>query len=122
MDSQYKVLSELLSDQDVFITSPKTSLANYWGALPPLPPSVYGPALVALSMKYNFHSHVIRTGSSEEERIATCVSYGNKRATWFLSLKNEVRQFCQSGTRERLDETDPGDFVSKIMLLISCSC
>ena len=40
MDSQYKLLSELLSDQAAFITSPKTSLANYWGALPP---SVYGP-------------------------------------------------------------------------------
>ena len=45
MDSQYKFLSELLSDQAAFITSPKTSLAIYWGgALPPLPPSVYGPA------------------------------------------------------------------------------
>ena len=33
MDSQYK----LLSDQAAFITSPKTSLANYWGALPPCP-------------------------------------------------------------------------------------
>ena len=45
MDSQYKLLSELLSDQAAFITSPKTSLANYWGALPPTPPppSVYGP-------------------------------------------------------------------------------
>ena len=31
MDSQYKLLSELLSDQAAFITSPKTSLANYWG-------------------------------------------------------------------------------------------
>ena len=41
MDSQYKLLSELLSDQAAFITSPKTILANYWGALPP---SVYGPA------------------------------------------------------------------------------
>ena len=44
MDSQYKLLSELLLDQAAFITSPKTSLANYWGALPPCPPSVYGPA------------------------------------------------------------------------------
>ena len=43
MDSQYKVLSELLSDQAAFITSPKTSLANYWGGIAPLPPSVYGP-------------------------------------------------------------------------------
>ena len=41
--SQYIVLSELLSDQAAFITSPKTSLANYWGgAFPPCPPSVYG--------------------------------------------------------------------------------
>ena len=40
MDSQYKLLSELLSDQAAFITSPKTSLANYWGALPPAPPPV----------------------------------------------------------------------------------
>ena len=45
MDSQYKLLSELLSDQAAFITSPKTSLANYWGALPP---SVYGPAFCPL--------------------------------------------------------------------------
>ena len=45
MDSQYKLLSELLSDQAAFITSPKTSLANYWGVLPPLPPSVYGPGI-----------------------------------------------------------------------------
>ena len=43
MDSQYKLLSELLSDQAAFITSPKTSLANYWGGIAPLPPSVYGP-------------------------------------------------------------------------------
>ena len=40
MDSQYKLLSELLSDQAAFITSLKTSLANYWGALPPCPPPV----------------------------------------------------------------------------------
>ena len=38
MDSQYKLLSELLSDQAAFITSPKTSLANYWGGIAPLPP------------------------------------------------------------------------------------
>ena len=38
MDSQYKLLSELLSDQAAFIASPETSLANYWGgALPPCP-------------------------------------------------------------------------------------
>ena len=47
MDSQCKLLSELLSDQAAFITSPKSSLANYWGALPcPPAPSVYGPAVV----------------------------------------------------------------------------
>ena len=46
MDSQYKLLSELLSDQAAFITSPKTNLANYWGHCPPAPPpSVYGPGL-----------------------------------------------------------------------------
>ena len=38
MDSQSKLLSELLSDKAAFITSPKTSLENYWGALPPFPP------------------------------------------------------------------------------------
>ena len=38
MDSQCKLLSEWLSDQAAFLTSPKTSLANYWGALPPCPP------------------------------------------------------------------------------------
>ena len=38
VDSQYKVLSELLSDQAVFITSPKTSLANYWGGIAPPAP------------------------------------------------------------------------------------
>ena len=38
MDSQYKLLSELLSHQAAFITSPKTSLANYWGGIAPLPP------------------------------------------------------------------------------------
>ena len=33
-----------IASQAAFITSPKTSLANYWGALPPpLRPSVYGP-------------------------------------------------------------------------------
>ena len=48
MDSQYKLLSELLSDQAAFITSPKTRLANYWGALPPCPPvstGLYGTSL-----------------------------------------------------------------------------
>ena len=46
IDSQYKLLSKLLSDQAAFITSPKTSLANYWGALPSAPPSVYGPGVL----------------------------------------------------------------------------
>ena len=55
MDSQYKLLSELLSDQAAFITSPKTSLANYWGALPPRPPSVYGPGYYVLE-KYLVHT------------------------------------------------------------------
>ena len=45
MDSQYKLLSELLSDQAAFITSPKTSLANYWGGIAPPAPSVYGPGI-----------------------------------------------------------------------------
>ena len=52
MDSQYKLLSELLSDQAAFITSPKTSLANYWRALPPCPPlSVYGPVIYVSTTK-----------------------------------------------------------------------
>ena len=53
MDSQYKLLSELLSDQAAFITSPKTSLANYWGVLPPCPPSVYGPEFPILCVREN---------------------------------------------------------------------
>ena len=50
MGSQYIVLSELLSDQAAFITSPKTSLANYWGGNAPLPPSVYGPVFLPLHL------------------------------------------------------------------------
>ena len=47
MDSQYKLLSELLSDQAAFITSPKTSLANYWGGhCPPAPPVSTGLGLI----------------------------------------------------------------------------
>ena len=46
MDSQYKLLSELLSDQAAFITSPKTSLANYWGSIAPLPPVSTGLFLI----------------------------------------------------------------------------
>ena len=37
MDSQYKLLSELLSDQAAFITSPKTSW-RIIGGIAPLPP------------------------------------------------------------------------------------
>ena len=59
MDSQYKVLAELLSDQAVFITSPKTSLANYWGALPPCPPSFCGPVSVSLSKSADIFSFSI---------------------------------------------------------------
>ena len=46
MDSQYKLLSELLLDQAAFITPPETSLANYWGALPPCPPPPVSTGLV----------------------------------------------------------------------------
>ena len=68
MDSQYKLLSELLSDQAAFITSPKTSLANYWGGIAPLPPpSVYGPVYsttlvdkVALQIRAEFGEDRIR--------------------------------------------------------------
>ena len=50
MDSQYKLLSELLSDQAAFITSPKTSLANFLGgeALPPCPPVSTGLKVIQL--------------------------------------------------------------------------
>ena len=74
MDSQYKLLSELLSNQAAFITSPKTSLAKHWGALPPapLPPSVYGPVAdkVLLNVENNLSgsavitSNVVRTYSN----------------------------------------------------------
>ena len=43
MDSQYIVLSELLSDQAAFITSPKQVWRIIGGHCPPAP-SVYGPA------------------------------------------------------------------------------
>ena len=59
MDSQYKLLSELLSDQAAFITSPKTSLANYWGALPPAPcPPVstgLNKGILAITFELAFH-------------------------------------------------------------------
>ena len=57
MDSQYKLLSELLSDQAAFITSPKTSLANHWGGgIAPLPPSVYGPEYI---VRDKFHIIIV---------------------------------------------------------------
>ena len=56
MDSQFKVLSELLSDQAAFITSPKTSLANYWGHCPPLPPQ----CLRAWTQKGSFSENILR--------------------------------------------------------------
>ena len=65
MDSQYKLLSELLSDQAAFITSPKTSLANYWGALPPAPPVSTG-----LRCPSNTHfQHINRRRQQETIRI-----------------------------------------------------
>ena len=59
MDSQYKLLSELLSDQAAFITSPKTSVANYWGHCP-LPPSVYRPATMTIIMLVNINFTVMK--------------------------------------------------------------
>ena len=59
MDSQYKLLSELLSDQAAFITSPKTSLANYLGALPPCPPPPVSTGLtIFLSLSVNESLHL----------------------------------------------------------------
>ena len=51
MDIQYKLLSELLSDQAAFITSPKTSLANYWGHCPPAPCPPVSTGLISLHGK-----------------------------------------------------------------------
>ena len=52
MDSQYKLLSELLSDQPASITSPKTSLANYWGGgIAPCPPVSTGLQKVLMGMR-----------------------------------------------------------------------
>ena len=55
VDSQYKLLSELLSDQAAFITSPKTSLANYLEALPPCPPVSTG---LLCSFLQNRETHI----------------------------------------------------------------
>ena len=66
MDSQYKLLSELLSDQAAFITSPKTSLANYWGGIAPLPPvstGLYG----TLSHETLCHLNLRATGKRQKE-------------------------------------------------------
>ena len=59
MDSQYILLSELLSDQAAFITSPKTSLANYWGALPPCPPPVSTGLVAICRNKELYNSDIV---------------------------------------------------------------
>ena len=64
MDSQYKLLSDLLSDQAAFITSPKTSLANYWGGhcpypLPPAPVSTDLPLFAVHVKRGSDKLHVI---------------------------------------------------------------
>ena len=63
MDSQYIVLSELLSDQAAFITSPKTSLANYWGALPPALP----PVSTGLKQGRNYEGAKLRAPLPQEK-------------------------------------------------------
>ena len=55
MDSQYKLLSELLSDQAAFITSPKTSLANYWGG------GIVSPAPQCLRACFGLESKLFRS-------------------------------------------------------------
>ena len=59
MDSQSKLLSELLSDQAAFITSPKTSLANYWGGIAPCPPPVSTGLVVEEAMNMQNHHKAI---------------------------------------------------------------
>ena len=64
MDSQYKLLSELLSDQAAFITSPKTSLANYWGIAPaplaPCPPVSTGLVMTDCEQVCNDNNLVLK--------------------------------------------------------------
>ena len=70
MDSQYKLLSELLSDQAAFITSPKTSLANYWGALPPCPP-------VSTGLAIQTHRHFSSEGYTVLTSTQGCTDSGS---------------------------------------------
>ena len=75
MDSQYKLLSELLPDQAAFITSPKTSLANYWGGHCPLPPSVYGPGANETVLRLLPSTLVLLLAKSGKERIFILVNF-----------------------------------------------
>ena len=84
MDSQYIVLSELLSDQAAFITSPKTSLANYWGGIAPLPPSVYGPVYKAINKLSPVYFHNYFTLDSSVHRFETRQA---TRGDLYISLK-----------------------------------
>ena len=93
MDSQYKLLSELLSDQAAFITSPKTSLANYWGGhCPPAPPvstGLYGgasPVLGTAMRKSNGH---IRSGPAAYQTVQART--GGKSAEFCLMVVVEDR-------------------------------
>ena len=83
MDSQYKLLSELLSDQAAFITSPKTSLANYWGGIAPLPPSVYGPELdnkeTNPTTSSSYHLEMLIITSSDKKHS----TYPTRSRIWF---------------------------------------
>ena len=108
MDSQYKLLSELLSDQAVFITSPKTSLANYWGGIAPLPPVSTGlakPACFSAKDEWNSSmalarftfqkdriSHVLFavTLTIKWSRIKTKQSIKTIKETFFRIMKNLV--------------------------------
>ena len=88
MDSQYIVLSELLSDQVAFITSPKTSLENYWGGIaPPCPPVSTGLEIVELgiissliSVKINSADHMsfFHIFSSSNNRGGAIINFGEK--------------------------------------------
>ena len=82
MYNQYKLLSELLSDQAAFITSPKTRLANYWGALPPCPPvstglkrmgvvsRIFGKENAQCISEYlGYNSRDVTRGGARESRI-----------------------------------------------------
>ena len=78
MDSQYKLLSELLSDQAAFITSPKTSLANYWGGIaPPAPPVSTGLLLRELLASI----HALTEVSFEPMTSCIAIEFSNCSAT-----------------------------------------